>query len=256
MIDIHSHILPSIDDGSKDIEETKKVIQEAINAGFEGIVLTSHYIEGYYEADVKEREKLIRKIQKIQNIQLYIGNEVYFTENMIQLLEDKKISTINNTRYILFEIPFNIKPMNIYDIIYEMMQHKLIPILAHPERYTFIWKQPDMIFDLIEKGVLMQANYGSIIGQYGKQAQLIVEKFLLNDMIHFLGTDAHKPESIYTQMTEVLQKLEQLIGKEKLQKLSKTNPDKMIHNEKIDIPEPTKFNYTLTEKWVMNQARK
>ena len=71
MIDIHSHILPSIDDGSKDIEETKKIIQEAINAGFEGIVLTSHYIEGYYEADVKERENLIRKIKNIQNIQLY-----------------------------------------------------------------------------------------------------------------------------------------------------------------------------------------
>ena len=163
MIDFHSHIIPNIDDGSRSIEETFNLLKEAKEAGFEGIVLTSHYIEDYYQTDVPERDMWVKAISenlgaKGIDIDLYLGNEVYMTENMMQLLIDGKASTINNSCYVLFEMPLNAEPMNMYDVIYSLQENKLIPVLAHPERYSFIQKEPELVYDLIQKGVLMQAN--------------------------------------------------------------------------------------------------
>ena len=156
MIDFHTHILPNIDDGSRSIDETFNLIKEAKEAGFEGIVLTSHYIEKYYETNVPERDVWVNAISenlrnKGMDIDVYLGNEIYMSENIMQLLIDGKASTINNSCYVLFEMPLNVEPMNLYDVIYSLQEHKLIPILAHPERYTFVQKEPELITDLIEK---------------------------------------------------------------------------------------------------------
>ena len=215
MIDIHSHILPNIDDGSRSIEETFNLIKEAKNVGFDAIISTSHYMEEYYETNAPEREVWINAIyENLQakniDINLYLGNEIYMSENIIKLLEEGKASTINDTSYVLFEMPLNAEPMNLYDIIYQMIQYKLVPILAHPERYSFVQKEPELIYDLIQKGVLMQANYGSIIGQYGEKAQMIVKKFYENNMIHFLGTDVHRQNTIYPKDTRDISRINRI----------------------------------------------
>ena len=260
MIDIHSHILPNIDDGARSIEETFNLIKEAQKAGFEAIISTSHYMENYYETDVPEREVWVKAIcenLQTKNIEtnLYLGNEIYFSDNIIELLEQRKASTINNTSYVLFELPLNAEPMNLYDVVYEMLQYKLVPILAHPERYSYVQKDPDLIYDLIEKGVLMQANYGSIIGQYGEKAQIIVEKFLENNMIHFLGSDVHRPNTIYPKIPRILEQIADIVGEEKLEELTTTNPKLVLNNKKIDIDEPFDFKLTLKEKFIMNFKR-
>ena len=231
MIDFHSHILPNIDDGSRSIEETFNLIKEAKQAGFEAIISTSHYMENYYETDVPEREVWVKAIcENLQNknieTNLYLGN--------------------------LFELPLNAEPMNLYDIVYEMLQYKLVPILAHPERYSFVQKDPDLIYDLIEKGVLMQANYGSIIGQYGEKAQLIVRKFFENNMIHFLGSDVHRPNTIYPKIPKILNEISDIIGKEKLEELTTKNPQLVLNNKRINIDEPIEFKLSLKEKIIMN----
>ena len=260
MIDFHSHILPNIDDGSRSIEETFNLIKEAKNVGFNAIVSTSHYMENYYETNVPEREVWINAIYEnlqVKNIdiRLYLGNEIYLSENIIKLLEEGKASTINDTSYVLFEMPLNAEPLNLYDIVYEMIQCKLVPILAHPERYSFVQKDPELIYDLIQKGVLMQANYGSIIGQYGEKAKMIVRKFLKNNMIHFLGTDVHRQNTIYPRIPECLAEINSLIGEEKLEELSNENPLLALKNKRIDIAEPIPVELTLKEKIIMNFKR-
>lgn len=259
MIDIHSHILPNIDDGARSEEETFELIKEAEEAGFEAIIFTSHYMEGYYETDVAERETWIKIIhQKLQennrDIKLYLGNEIYLTENMISLLEDGKAATINNTSYVLFEMPLNVEPFNLYNIIYEMMQQKIVPILAHPERYTFVQQDPELIYDLIEKGVLMQANYASITGYYGKKAQIIVKKLLENNMVHFLGSDVHRPNTIYPRISQILAELTKIVGKEKLEELTTNNAKLVLQNKRIEIEEPNKIELTLKEKLIMKMS--
>lgn len=256
MIDFHTHILPNIDDGSRSIEETINLIKEAKEEGFEGIVLTSHYIENYYETNVPERDVWVKAIsENIKNkgidINLYLANEIYISENMMQLLIDGKASTINNTSYVLFEMPLNVEPMNLYDVIYSLQENKLIPILAHPERYSFVQKEPELINDLIEKGVLMQANYGSILGYYGEKARFIVEKFFENNMIHFLGSDVHRQNTIYKRIPESLEQIREIVGSQKLRELTTINPTLALNNKKINVEEPEEIELTLKEKLMM-----
>lgn len=242
MIDFHTHILPNIDDGSRSIDETFNLIKEAKEAGFEGIVLTSHYIEKYYETNVPERDVWVNAISenlrnKGMDIDVYLGNEIYMSENIMQLLIDGKASTINNSCYVLFEMPLNVEPMNLYDVIYSLQEHKLIPILAHPERYTFVQKEPELITDLIEKGVLMQANYASILGYYGEKAQYIVRKFFEHNMIHFLGSDVHRQNTIYKMIPQAMEKIEEIVGANKLEELTTINPKLAVNKkEKDDKP--------------------
>lgn len=256
MIDFHTHILPNIDDGSKSIEETFNLIKEAEKAGFKKIISTSHYLEKYYEVDVIERKAWIDTLNKTikernEKIKLYLGNEIYFSDNIIRLLEEGKATTINNTSYLLFELPLNTKPFNIYNIIYELLEYKLIPVLAHPERYTFVQSEPELVYDLIQKGVLMQCNYGSIIGQYGKKAQIIVKKLYENNMVHFLGTDVHKQNTIYERIPEILPQISEIIGEEKLKEITTMNAQKVLENKRIDIDEPKQIKLSLKEKIIL-----
>jgi protein-tyrosine phosphatase len=257
MIDFHSHILPNVDDGSKSVEETFELLEEAKNAGFEGVISTSHYMEEYYEVNVAERKVWINALaenlyKKNINLKLYLGNEIYFTENLINLLETGKATSINNSNYVLFEFPLNSNPMNMYDIIYDMLEYKLIPVLAHPERYSFVQKEPEIVYDLIQKGVLMQSNYGSILGRYGEKAELISRKLLENNMVHFLGSDVHKPNTIYPRIGEALDIIKEIVGREKLEELTTINPKLVLENRRIDIDEPREFKLSLKEKMIVN----
>lgn len=257
MIDFHTHIIPNIDDGSRNIDETISLIEEAKRAGFDEIILTSHYKENVFEVDEGERKNILKKINKILSVEeiecnLHIANEIYITGDIIELLEDGKASTINGTNYVLFEMPFHSEPQNLYDVIYEMLEHKLIPVLAHPERYSYVQKNPELIYDLIEKGILMQSNYGSVLGLYGKNAKIIVRKLLENNLVHFLGTDVHRQNTIYPLVKQSIEKIESIIGKERLEELTTINPKLALSNKAIEIRTPIKFKLGLKEKIQMN----
>lgn len=256
MIDFHTHILPNIDDGSRSVEETFNLIEEAKKVGFDKIVLTPHYMEGYYETDVAEREVWLSAISKNLNIKkfegsLYLGNEIYMSDNMISLLENAKASTINNTSYVLFDLPLNTEPLNLYNVIYQMQQYKIVPILAHPERYSFMQKEPELLYELVEKGVLLQSNYGSIIGEYGKKAQRLVKKMLENKLVHFLGSNVHRENTIYEKIPECLELIRDITGDDYLDELTTKNPGLALANKRIDIREPSKIEYDFKEKMLM-----
>ena len=253
MIDFHSHVLPNVDDGSKSVEETFKLLEEAKEAGFDGVISTSHYMEEYYEVNVAERKVWINALsenlyKKNIDLKLYLGNEIYISKNIIDFLETGKATSINNSNYVLFEFPLNSKPMDMYDIIYDMLEYKLVPVLAHPERYSFVQKEPNLVYDLIQKGVLMQSNYGSILGMYGEKAQIIVSKLLENNMVHFLGSDVHRANSIYSKIQSSLGEIEAIVGEEKLKEISSVNPKLVVDNKRIDIDEPREIKLSLKEK--------
>lgn len=257
MIDFHAHIIPNVDDGSRSVEETFEIIKEAKEAGFDSIIATSHYIKNRYESNVEERNIWIDALQENLNRQkfdfkLYLGNEIYFSDNIINYLEDGEAISMNFTSYVLFEFSLRTKPSNMYDVIYDMIGAKIVPILAHPERYEFVQKDPDMIYDLIQAGVLMQANYGSILGMYGEKAEIIVKKLLENNMIHFLGSDVHRPKTIYPRVQEALSHIRSIVGENKIKELTEINPKLVLDNKRIDIDEPKKFKLSLKEKMQIN----
>ena len=243
MIDFHTHILPNIDDGSKNIEETFSLIKEAEKAGFNKIISTSHYLEGFYESNHMDRKAWIDVLNsKIKeqniNVELFLGSEIYISDNIIRLIEEERASSINKTRYLLFEMPLNARPLNLYDIVFEMIRHKYIPILAHPERYFFVQKDIELIYDLIQNGVLMQSNFGSFTGFYGTEIQKTAKELLKRNMIHFLGSDVHRQNTLYREIPDALKMLKKYISQEKIEELTEKNASLVLENKTIDIYEP------------------
>jgi len=235
MIDFHSHILPGIDDGSRNLEQSIVMVNEAKEAGFTKIISTSHYMENYYECNERDRRQLLKKVQEnVQGIELILGNEIYITNNIIELLQNGQASSINGTKYVLFEFPLiTTRPMNDKEVIYRLVENGYIPIIAHPERYPFIQENPDYLFELEEMGALFQANYGSIIGMYGLKAKKTLKILLKNNLISFFGSDAHRPEQVYNKMPKIIKKLKKIISNEEFEEFTEINPEKVFKNENI-----------------------
>lgn len=235
MIDFHSHILPGIDDGSKNLEQSIAMVNEAKKVGFTKIISTSHYMENYYECNERDRRQLLKKVQEnVQGIELILGNEIYITNNIIELLQNGQASSINGTKYVLFEFPLiTTRPMNDKEVIYRLVENGYIPIIAHPERYPFIQENPDYLYELEEMGALFQANYGSIIGMYGLKAKKTLKILLKNNLVSFFGSDAHRPEQVYNKMPKIIKKLKKIISNEEFEEFTEINPEKVLKNENI-----------------------
>lgn len=243
MIDIHSHIIPKIDDGSKSFEESYKMFEKADVAGFTDIIATSHYVEKYYEIDVIKRHAIVEAMNKVisekgLNIKVHSGSEIYVTPNIVNLIEEKKASTLANSKYILFELPMNNMINYLDEVIFKIKASGLIPVIAHPERYSYIQKNPNFVGELIKQGVLFQGNFASISGYYGVAAKKTLIKLLKANMIHFLGSDSHNSEK-YGKIADNIKDLEKIISKEKLEELTLINPKHILENTEIKIEEPT-----------------
>ena len=170
---------------------------------------------------------------------------------MVKLLNQNRISTVNNSKYILLELPVSEEPFNLLEVIYSLIENNKVPIIAHPERYLYIQKDPNKLIDLIDKGVLLQMNYGSIIGMYGNAAEKTGKILLKNNFIHFLGTDTHKSDKIYKNIELIKNKLRKIISEDKIQKLTEINPNKVLDNKKIEIEEPFEIKYGFFKKFFL-----
>lgn len=233
MTDVHCHILPGIDDGSRSIEESMEMIKEAYEAGFTAIISTSHYIEESYNVPKARRQELIDMLnskikQEGMNIKIYNGAEAYITPNLVELIKAEELPTMNGTKYLLMELPMHNQILGLERVIQNIISQGITLIIAHPERYSYVQKNYKILNELADMGVLFQANYGSCIGEYGKEAEKTLKKLLKANRISFFGTDCHRAGSVYCQMPEVLKKLEKMIGKEKLEELTTINPQKLI----------------------------
>lgn len=246
MIDIHSHIIPKIDDGSKSMEETYEILKQAKEAGFTSIISTSHYIEEYQETNSDTRHAWVEAMNKLLqeeqiDLTLYSGAEIYVTPNMVELIKQEKACTLADSKYVLFELPMNTNIQYLDELIFKLQGAGFSPIIAHPERYAFVQKDPNIVFELVEKGVFFQCNYGSLIGVYGTAAQKTIKKLLTANLIHFLGSDTHKKDTIYSKMDLIMIQLEKILNKQQIETLTTTNPQCILDNKQIPIQEPIKI---------------
>lgn len=220
--DIHSHILFNVDDGSKSIKESVSLLQNLKNIGFTDVILTPHYINGSsYNADnAKKREHFNRLQEELIrnniNINIYLGNEIFINNNINNLIKEDVISPLNNSKYVLVELPFHNPILNLDDIIYELKYNNLIPIIAHPERYTYFQKNYKEVDKLKEDGVLFQGNYASIIGRYGTNSKKLFKYMLKNKYIDFLGTDIHSLNdlTVIENYNKIIKKIKKISGEE------------------------------------------
>lgn len=233
IIDIHSHILPGIDDGARTFNDSIAIIRELSNQGITDVIATPHYIdETVYVSPRAKNLKLLAELKDILNaeripVNVYLGNEIYINEGIIELLKKERISSLADSKYLLVELPMDEEYPNYADYLEDLINYGYKVVLAHPERYTIAQKDFDVLDELYEAGVLLQCNFGSITGKYGKAAQKLAKKLAKNKMIFAFGSDIHRPsKSDYIALAR--KKLSKYYSDSELKVLFERNPKKII----------------------------
>ena len=240
MKDLHSHILFGIDDGCDNLQESIKLLKEMEKAGTTDLLLTPHYVEDTkYDCNNADKKLLFEELKvkaKMENIHinLYLGNEVFFTSEFLKYLKEGQIRTLNNSKYLLFELPVSNIYSNTLEVLQQLTMNGCVPVLAHPERYLSIQKNPNSIVEFLRAGILLQGNLTSLFGKYGKDAEKTLKFLLKNKLISFLGSDTHHEVKYHEKKLEKeLMKITK--DKEYVQDLLYRNFDKVINDEDIPI---------------------
>lgn len=238
IVDIHNHTFPEVDDGARSFTESYANL-EYLSKYVDKIVLTSHYIVGgEYRKNVAERMEYFPTLEikaRSLGIEMFLGNEVYIADAKAikELIEKKEIATLNGTKYLLIEFPLRQKLANLETVILELNEAGYIPIIAHPERYTYFQDNPRSIERLLDYDCFLQCNLTSVGGYYGHAAEKTVKRFLKAEIVSFLATDFHHiPKE--DRIEKSLKKLKRIISKEKMQELLVDNPNAIISGNKIE----------------------
>ena len=196
-IDLHSHILPGIDDGANSLEASIELVSELSKVGVTDAFVTPHYVdETVYTSMRSFNLELLDKVQSAVsqaglNVQLHLGNEIYITPRVLDLIEAGVISTLGNSSYVLMELPMSGEFPGYEDIFLLVLRSGYRVILAHPERYNTFQDDFSLIYDLRDMGVLFQSNIGSFAGQYGKTVYKTAVRLAKEGLIFGVGSDIH-----------------------------------------------------------------
>ncbi|WP_207645525.1 CpsB/CapC family capsule biosynthesis tyrosine phosphatase [Marvinbryantia formatexigens] len=195
-MDIHSHILPGVDDGSPNMEVSMKMLSMAYDEGIRHLFLTPHYVRGENQYRPEDLDQLFAKLQakageSFRELHLYLGNEVYYTPGVAEDIRKGKIHTMCGTRYLLVEFDTSASYREIYRAVRELRQMRLFPVIAHVERYQSLKGKPELFLELKELDACFQLNAGGVLGNSLHPHTRWCRKLVENGMITFLGTDAH-----------------------------------------------------------------
>ena len=196
MIDIHTHVIPCVDDGSPNLETSIDMIKHEIEIGVDSIICTPHHIFHRYEKSVEEIKKqyelLVKEVEK-QNlpIKLYLGQEICYThrEDTIKMLKEGKLLTLNNTNRVLLEFSFTREPEDVLDVIYNFNVNGYEVIIAHVERYE--WMTIDKVKALRSEGALIQINSNSYLGLTSWKEKRMTRKLIKLGLVDFVASDTH-----------------------------------------------------------------
>lgn len=242
MIDIHSHILPSVDDGASSIDDAIEMIRLSYIDGIKTLVLTPHYIETSKYTMSKEHNEYIfnNLINRIHNegidIELILGNEIRVTKNMVGLLDEQVISTIGNTNYVLIETSLSKRYEELDETIYELRLCGYIPIIAHPERCTYIENIVEEVMYWTKLGALIQINRDSILGSNGRLIKKKAKKLLDKNIVHFIASDCHDLKNRKPGLRIVYDYIKRRYNKKLANKIFIENPSKIFENTEVLEP--------------------
>mgnify|MGYP003638203842 CR=1 FL=1 len=194
-VDLHSHLIPGIDDGSKDLADSIAMIRRFVELGYKKIITTPHVMSDYYknspETILDGLSILKQELEKQRiTIEIEAAAEYYLDENLEEKIELQQILSFGDG-YVLFELPFMAEPPNLASTIFKLQTNGYKPILAHPERYGFWYNDFNKFIEMKDKGVHLQLNILSLIGHYSPETQKIAERLIDENLISFLGTDCH-----------------------------------------------------------------
>lgn len=246
MIDLHCHILPGLDDGADRLEESIGMARVAENDGIEKIVATPHLFRDNlaYEdlSIIEEKKEELNQALQTNNIKVEIlaGAEVNISHNLIEeIRKNRSHLTLHQSSYMFVEFPPDHVFSGAKELFFELMSEGINPIIAHPERNSVFIHHPGSLYELLQMGVLAQANSGSFSGMYGSTVKSAVLRLLQLNLIQFIGSDGHNSRSKAPRLSEAVTIAASIVGEERAKALVKENPQAVLDDQQIPcFPEP------------------
>jgi protein-tyrosine phosphatase len=235
LIDLHSHLLPGIDDGSKDLAMSLAMARMAVADGITTIACTPHILPGVYNnsgpAIRKAAEQLKESIAEAGiPITIVTGADVHIVPDLDVQLRNGRALTLNDSRYLLLEPPHHVLPPRLEDLIFGLQAAGYVPILTHPERLSWVEGRYDLIGRLVSSSVLMQITAGSVMGRFGRRPRYWAERMLDEGLCHLLATDAHNTEQRAPRMADARDFVAQKLGDDEAINLVLRRPQGILNN--------------------------
>ncbi|MFS0881679.1 tyrosine-protein phosphatase [Metabacillus niabensis] len=243
MIDIHSHILPGIDDGAQTVEDAINMAKLAVEEGITKIIATPHHQNGKYtnkKVDIIERvSKLNCTLQK-ENIPLEVlpGQETRIYGEIIEDLDKGDILSLNNTNYLFIELPSGHIPRYTEQLLFDIQLKGFTPIIVHPERNSGVMENPEKLLDLVKKGALTQVTAGSITGYFGKKIKKLSMQLIEANLTHFISSDAHNITTRSFHIRESIIEVNKEFGNQAVYYFQE-NAELLINGQSIFKQEPS-----------------
>ncbi len=237
MVDIHSHILPAVDDGARSLDEALEMCRLSAADGIRAMVATPHAHDDIHKTHAPEflRGKVAELNQRLGGQpRIHVGCELRFTHDIVnQICRQKTAPTIADGPYVLVEFPHMVVPPGTERALFELMSHQIRPIIAHPERNQMLMHEPEKFYALVENGVLGQADVGSFTGQFGKRVKQTAERLLEHGLLHIVGSDCHNTRNRLPGMSKAVAAITQLVGANFARAMAVDNPQAVIEGRPI-----------------------
>lgn len=240
MIDLHTHILPGIDDGSPDMDSTLAMAALAVEGGTEYLTATSHSnqmgrFENFYSPELKQLYLSVKQAIQQEKIplKLMLGMEIFASGDMEEKIRDGRLIGLNKSRYYLVEFYFDEEPARIRGYLQSIFRAGGVPLIAHPERYYCVQESPYLLYDWLRMGCYAQLNKGSLYGRFGRDAERTAQELLGNGLITCVASDAHSYRMRTPHMGEAVQWMLSHLGEDITRLLTEENPRRILTNQPV-----------------------
>lgn len=241
MIDIHCHPLPGVDDGAKTLEEAVEMCHMAASDGITHVVATPHCNYDYaFRPEVNEEKRRELQAAVGEKPKLLLGCDFHLSyDNIREIIKDRGGFTINRTRYVLVEFDDQFIPENMDHVFYDLQVAGLVPILTHPERNPVLHRKPEMLYQWVTHGCLVQITAKSLSGGFGATARQLSEMWLARNLVHFFASDAHNTRHRPPLLSVCYDQIAAQKGKGEADRLLRRNPAAVIEDKPLPPgPEP------------------
>lgn len=235
IFDIHTHILPGVDDGSDSMKTTMEMLRMAYSQGVRAVMATPH--GSVSRVSPARCRRLLEEVkeqaqQKFPDLKIYLGEEVFYSRECIEHLNSGKLLPMAGTSYVLTEYPYTIPYRELYSAVRELVWARYRPILAHIERYRCL-KDGDRAEELSECGAYLQINFSSIGGSCLNGTARWCRRQLSAGRIHFLGSDMHNLGNRRPELEKALEWMERHLEEDYLREILWENAEKMVRDEPV-----------------------
>ncbi len=257
MIDLHSHILPGLDDGCKTLKQAIEMARIYVSTGFHTVVATPHYVLG--TAWSPSPQTLLKRVNEInkavsdQGIKLHVmaGMEIGMDPAIADLLCQKKMIPLGASSYVLVEVPFQQFPLGFEQILFDIISNGYLVILAHPERCEQLIREPDLFHKLQNIGCLVQVDWASLLGHHGLKSARLTKKLLISGYVHCLATDSHDLQYRSPEIVKKgIERLIKIVGEEQARILTIENPVRILRSKTFN---PFKQEKAIKKEGIINR---